>query len=54
MPVAFDSLFATTACTLAIGRSIVSGECEPIANPDCATDEAGMQDEDHFAIQAAQ
>jgi predicted dehydrogenase len=31
MPVAFDSLLATTACTLAVGRSIASGKAEPVA-----------------------
>jgi len=34
MPVAFDSLIATTACTLAVGRSIASGKVEPVAGWD--------------------
>ena len=54
MPVAFDSLFATTACTLAIGRSIVSGECEPVATVDGARDQVAMRDESYFELQAAQ
>ena len=31
MPVALDSLVATTACTLAVGRSIASGKTETVA-----------------------
>jgi predicted dehydrogenase/threonine dehydrogenase-like Zn-dependent dehydrogenase len=31
MPIAFASLLATTACTLAVGRSIASGRCEAVA-----------------------
>ena len=54
MPVAFDSLFATTACTLAIGRSIVSGECEPVATGTAPADQVAMQDEGYFELQAAQ
>ena len=34
MPVTFDSLVATTACTLAVGRSIASGKVEPVAGWD--------------------
>ncbi len=38
MPVAFASLIATTACTLAVGRSIASGRSEPVAAWDRTAD----------------
>ena len=44
MPVTFDSLLETTACTLAIGRSIVSGKCEPIAGWDDAAEPEATED----------
>jgi hypothetical protein len=39
MPVALTSLIATTACTLAVGRSIVSGRSQPVAGWECAVDQ---------------
>jgi predicted dehydrogenase/threonine dehydrogenase-like Zn-dependent dehydrogenase len=39
MPVSFDSLLATTACTLAVGRSIASGKLEPVADWDRPADD---------------
>jgi predicted dehydrogenase len=54
MPVTLDSLFATTACTLAIGRSIASGRCEPVAGWDAAADQETRQNESYFELQAAQ
>jgi predicted dehydrogenase/NADPH:quinone reductase-like Zn-dependent oxidoreductase len=39
MPVCFDSLLATTACTLAVGRSIASGKLEPVADWDRPADD---------------
>ena len=38
MPVSIDSLITTTACTLAVGRSIASGRSERIAGWDGALD----------------
>jgi predicted dehydrogenase/threonine dehydrogenase-like Zn-dependent dehydrogenase len=54
MPLAFDSLLATTACTFAIGRSIASGERELVAGWDPAVDQATTQDESHLELRAAQ
>jgi hypothetical protein len=39
MPVTFGSLLATTACTLAVGRSIASGKVEPVAGWDRPAEE---------------
>jgi predicted dehydrogenase/threonine dehydrogenase-like Zn-dependent dehydrogenase len=39
MPESFDSLVATTACTLAVGRSIASGKVEPVAGWDRPAEE---------------
>ena len=41
MPVTFESLVATTACTLAVGRSIASGKVEPVAGWDRPADDEG-------------
>jgi predicted dehydrogenase/threonine dehydrogenase-like Zn-dependent dehydrogenase len=54
MPVAFDSLLATTACTLAIGRSIASGECELVTGWELAADQATTQGESQLELRAAQ
>jgi predicted dehydrogenase/threonine dehydrogenase-like Zn-dependent dehydrogenase len=54
MPVALNSLIATTACTLAIGRSIASGRSEPVAGWDRATDREAREDQSHFEMQAWQ
>jgi predicted dehydrogenase/threonine dehydrogenase-like Zn-dependent dehydrogenase len=54
MPVTLDSLVATTACTLAIGRSIASGRCEPVAAWVCAADQETTQEEGYIALRAAQ
>jgi hypothetical protein len=53
MPVALPSLLATTACTLAVGRSIASGRCEPVAGWDRGAD-AGTTDESCYELRAAQ
>jgi predicted dehydrogenase len=49
MPATFDSLVATTACTLAVGRSIASGKVEPVAGWD-----RPAEDEDFLDLVAAQ
>jgi predicted dehydrogenase len=49
MPVSFDSLVATTACTLAVGRSIGTGKVEPVAGWD-----SPVEDDMHFDMVAAQ
>lgn len=54
MPVTFDSLVATTACTLAIGRSIVSGKCEPIAGWGDAAEPGATEDGSYSERRAAQ
>jgi predicted dehydrogenase len=54
MPVPLESLVATTACTLAVGRSIASGQCEPVASWDRALDQGAAQEESHFELRAAQ
>jgi predicted dehydrogenase/threonine dehydrogenase-like Zn-dependent dehydrogenase len=54
MPVALDSLIATTACTLAVGRSIASGRCEPVAGWDRAPDHEAAADESCYELRAAQ
>jgi predicted dehydrogenase/threonine dehydrogenase-like Zn-dependent dehydrogenase len=52
MPVALESLMATTACTLAIGRSIASGQCEAVAGWEHAADQE--MDKDDLEVRAAQ
>jgi hypothetical protein len=54
MPVPLDSLFATAACTLAIGRSIASGQWEPIASWDRALGQGTAQEESPLELRAAQ
>ena len=54
MPVAFDSLVATTACTLAVGRSIARGQCELVAGWDRMPEQGTAQEESHFELRAAQ
>ena len=49
MPVTLDSLVATTACTLAVGRSIASGKVEQVAGWD-----RPAEDEVHVDLVAAQ
>jgi predicted dehydrogenase/threonine dehydrogenase-like Zn-dependent dehydrogenase len=53
MPVALDSLVATTACTLAVGRSISSGRAEPVAGWNRAPDQGTTEDEHHLERRAA-
>ena len=53
MPVTLSSLIATTGCTLAVGRSIASGRCEPVAGWDRGAD-AGTTDESCYELRAAQ
>jgi hypothetical protein len=52
MPVALESLIATTACTLAIGRSIASGRSEPVAGWEHAADQE--TDQGYLEARAAQ
>jgi predicted dehydrogenase/threonine dehydrogenase-like Zn-dependent dehydrogenase len=52
MPVALDSLIATTACTLAVGRSIASGRSESVASWEQAADQETEQD--YLEVRAAQ
>jgi predicted dehydrogenase/threonine dehydrogenase-like Zn-dependent dehydrogenase len=54
MPVALDSLVATTACTLAVGRAIASGRAEAVADWNGAADRATSGDEDYLGMRAAQ
>ena len=53
MPVALDSLVATTASTLAVGRSIANGKVEPVAAWDRAVDQV-IEDQGHLEMRAAQ
>jgi predicted dehydrogenase len=53
MPVALDSLVATTASTLAVGRSITHGKVEAVAAWDRAADQ-GTEDEGCLEMRAAQ
>jgi predicted dehydrogenase/threonine dehydrogenase-like Zn-dependent dehydrogenase len=52
MPVALDSLIATTACTLAVGRSIASGRSESVASWEQAADQETEQG--YLEVRAAQ
>jgi predicted dehydrogenase len=52
MPVALDSLIATTACTLAVGRSIASGRSESVASWEQAADQE--TERDYLEVRAAQ
>jgi hypothetical protein len=54
MPVALSSLIATTAATLAVGRSIASGGCEPIAGWACAPERGAADDQSCYELRAAQ
>jgi hypothetical protein len=54
MPVALESLMATTACTLAVGRSITSGRCEAIAGWEHAADQETSEHQDYLEARAAQ
>jgi predicted dehydrogenase/threonine dehydrogenase-like Zn-dependent dehydrogenase len=54
MPVALDSLIATTACTLAVGRSIASGRPEPVAGWASAIDQETTEHEAYLEVRAAQ
>jgi predicted dehydrogenase len=54
MPVAFDSLVATTACTLAVGRSIARGQRELVAGWECLPEQRTAEEESPFALRAAQ
>jgi predicted dehydrogenase/threonine dehydrogenase-like Zn-dependent dehydrogenase len=54
MPVAFDSLVATTACTLAVGRSLASGCPEPVAGWERELEPEPPADESWYELQAAQ
>jgi predicted dehydrogenase len=54
MPVSFDSLCATTACTLAVGRSIASGRCEPVAGWRRTLDQDTAEEEGTLELRAAQ
>ncbi len=54
MPVTSPSLIATTACTLAIGRSIASGRAEPVAGWDRGTDPDTTADEHCPELRVAQ
>jgi len=54
MPVALDSLVATTASTLAVGRSIASGTSEPVAGWDRGVDDGTIEVGSHFGMAAAQ
>jgi hypothetical protein len=54
MPVAFDSLVATTACTLAVGRSIARGQCELVASWERMPEQRTAEEESPYALRAAQ
>jgi hypothetical protein len=54
MPVALSSLIATTAGTLAVGRSIASGRCEPVAGWECAPEQGAAGDQSCHELRAAQ
>jgi predicted dehydrogenase len=54
MPVAFDSLIATTACTLAVGRSIARGQRERVAGLERMPEQRTAEEETPFALRAAQ
>jgi predicted dehydrogenase/threonine dehydrogenase-like Zn-dependent dehydrogenase len=54
MPVALSSLIATTAGTLAVGRSIASGRCEPVAGWECPPEQGVADDRSCYELRAAQ
>jgi predicted dehydrogenase len=54
MPVPLASLIATTACTLAVGRSIASGRGEPVAGWERLADQEALADESCYELRAAQ
>jgi len=54
MPVTLPSLLATTACTLAVGRSISSGRCEPVAGWDRVAEHEAPVDGSPYELLAAQ
>jgi predicted dehydrogenase/threonine dehydrogenase-like Zn-dependent dehydrogenase len=54
MPVTLDSLFATTACTLAVGRSVASGRSEPVADWEQRLDESWPEYQSYSELRAAQ
>ncbi|MCC2664896.1 MAG: oxidoreductase [Geminicoccaceae bacterium] len=54
MPVTFPSLLATTACTLAVGRSIASGSCEPVAGWERAAEHGATDDRGRHELRVAQ
>ena len=54
MPVALPSLLATTACTLAVGRSIGSGKREPVAGWERVADDTAPDDNSCYELRAAQ
>ena len=54
MPVAFDSLVATTACTLSVGRSIARGQWELVAGWERMPEQRTAEEESPFALQAVQ
>jgi len=53
MPAPFEALVATTACTLAVGRSLASGRCEPIAGWDRTPDHEATDDGSCLELRAA-
>jgi hypothetical protein len=53
MPVTLPSLLATTACTLAVGRSIGSGSCEPVAGWDRVAEHEAPADGSCYELLAA-
>jgi uncharacterized protein YcnI len=54
MQVALASLIATTACTLAVGRSVASGRPQPVAGWACAIDQETTEHEAYLEVRAAQ
>jgi predicted dehydrogenase/threonine dehydrogenase-like Zn-dependent dehydrogenase len=54
MPITLDSLISTTACTLAVGRSVASGRSESVAGWDDAVDHDTPESDSHYPMRAAQ
>ncbi len=54
MPVALASLIATTACTLAVGRSLASGRSEPVAGWERAADRETTDDQSCHELRVVQ
>ena len=54
MPVTLPSLLATTACTLAVGRSIASGSCLPVAGWERAAEHGTTDDRGRHELRVAQ